>query len=85
MVLSVGVPHASLVEKLETVVGQVVSNATKARDVLCATSSGAVVPAIVLAATVVEDGEETNNRDTAPVRVTRRSPWRSTRRPRSGP
>lgn len=61
MVLSIGVPVARVVQKLEAFVGQMVSGAAKHEGIGCATCSVAGVLAIVFTAAVMEDGEEANN------------------------
>jgi hypothetical protein len=59
--LAVCVPYASVIEKLETVVGQIVSDAVKGLGILRTAGAVVVVPAIVLAAAVVEKSKKTNN------------------------
>ena len=61
VMLGVCVPYASVIEKLETVVGQIVSDAEKGLGILRTAGAVAVVPAIVLAAAVVEKSKKTNN------------------------
>ena len=68
VMLGVCVPNASVIEKLETVVRQIVSDAVKGLGILRTASTVAVVPAIVLAAAVVclRYVENFDNRDEVP-------------------
>jgi hypothetical protein len=63
VVRAVGVPHASVTEKLEAVIGKVVCGTAKDRGVLRASCPVAAVTAIVLAATVVNKSEQPNHGD----------------------
>lgn len=66
VVIAVGVPDASVLEKLKAVVRKVVSCASKGRGILRASCSVSVVPSIVLAAAVVEESEKPNHGDVGP-------------------
>lgn len=63
MVLAVGVPDTCVTEKLEAVVVKHVCAPANSLGKFCTSRSVAIIPAIVLTAAVVEDGEQTNNSD----------------------
>ena len=60
---AIGMAHASIAENLETGVGKVEGRTTKSRSVLRAACAVALVPTIVFAATVMEQGKEPDNDD----------------------
>src|SRR5262245_33839465 len=61
VMLALGVPHASITQKLETGVVQVVCPSAKTCGKLCTPGSVTLVPPVVLATAVVEESEQPNN------------------------
>jgi hypothetical protein len=63
MVIAIRMPNARMMEKLEAVVGQFVSDAAQGGGVLRSTCTVTFIPPIVHAAAVVKESEKTNDHE----------------------
>ena len=63
MMFAVGVPDTCVMKKLESVVIEEVGVTAKTRGKFRTSGAVAIIPTVVLAATVVEDSEQTDNND----------------------